>query len=96
MTTITYDDFAARDQWSGGKWYKHSVADADLRDAAAARGLRGQRSLSKRVRFTLTRRNPHDNVKALVYSTAAFSLRRARPGDASKRRCASRRSAPRP
>ncbi|MGA8078712.1 MAG: DUF6081 family protein [Xanthobacteraceae bacterium] len=72
MTTITYDDFAARDQWSGGKWYKHSVAEADLWDAAARAACAGSLVIEAR-RFTLTRRNPHDNVKALVYSTAAFS-----------------------
>ncbi len=72
MTTITYDDFAAREPWPGGKWYQHKVPDADLWDAAAQVACTGTLLIEAR-RFTLTRRNPHDNVKALVYSTAAFS-----------------------
>jgi hypothetical protein len=72
MTAIIYDDFAARDQWSGGKWYKHKVPEADLWDAAAHVACAGTLVIEAR-RFTLTRRNAHDNVKALVYSTADFA-----------------------
>jgi len=72
MTMMTYDDFAARDQWSGGKWYRHKVPEADLWDAAARIACAGTLVIEAR-RFTLTRRNAHDNVKALVYSTADFS-----------------------
>ncbi|MGB6345372.1 MAG: DUF6081 family protein [Xanthobacteraceae bacterium] len=71
MTAI-YDDFAARAAWDGGKWFKHKVPDADLWDAAAQVSCGGTLLIEAR-RFTLTRRNPHDNVKALVYSTADFS-----------------------
>jgi hypothetical protein len=72
MNTIVYDDFAAREAWSGGKWYKHKVPDADLWDPAAVVGCAGTLVIAA-PRFTLTRKNPHDNVKALVYSTADFA-----------------------
>lgn len=72
MSQVVYDDFAARDPWHGGKWYKHRVPDADLWDAAASVACAGTLVIEAR-RFTLTRRNPHDNVKALVYSTADFA-----------------------
>ena len=45
---------------------------ADLWDAAAHVACAGTLVIDVR-RFTLTRRNAHDNVKALVYSTATFA-----------------------
>ena len=73
MTALVYDDFAA-DAWPGGKWYKHKVPESDLWDPAATVACDGTLVIEAR-RFTLTRRDPHDNVKALIYSTADF-----RPG----------------
>jgi hypothetical protein len=72
MNAIVYDDFAARSAWDGGKWYKHKVPDADLWDPAATIACSGTLAIEARP-FTLTRRNPHDNVKALIYSTADFT-----------------------
>ena len=72
MSSVIYDDFAARDAWDGGRWYKHKVPGADLWDAAATIACAGTLVIEAR-RFTLTRRNPHDNVKALIYSTADFA-----------------------
>ena len=69
---LIYDGLAAREEWSAGKWYKHRVPDADLWDPAATVACAGTLVIEAR-RFTLTRRNAHDNVKALVYSTAEFS-----------------------
>jgi hypothetical protein len=70
-----YDDFAAAGPWPGDKWYKHLPAP-DLWDPAAvvtcAGGPKGTLALEAR-RFTLGRRDAHDNVKALIYSTATFS-----------------------
>lgn len=71
MKTVIYDDFSARNAWHGGKWYKHKVPDADLWDEAATVACAGTLVVEAR-RFTLTRPNPHDNVKALIYSTADF------------------------
>ena len=72
FTAVVYDDFAARDAWDGGKWYRHKVPQSDLWDAAATVSCGGTLVIEAR-RFSLTRRDPHDNVKALVYSTADFS-----------------------
>jgi hypothetical protein len=77
MNAIVYDDFAARDalagdSWDNGKWYKHNVPGADLWDPAATVACAGTLVIDA-PRFTLTRRNPHDNVKALIYSTADFA-----------------------
>jgi hypothetical protein len=70
-----YDDFAAPGSWPGGKWYKHLPA-LDLWDPAAivtcAGGPNGTLALEAQG-FTLGRRDAHDNVKALIYSTAEFS-----------------------
>ena len=67
---IVYDDFAGG--WPSGKWYKHKVPEGDLWDPAATVAGDGTLVIEAR-RFTLTRRDPHDNVKALIYSTADFS-----------------------
>jgi Family of unknown function (DUF6081) len=67
-----YDDFAAVDSWPGNKWYRHLPA-ADLWDpATVVTSGNGTLAIEAR-RFTLTRRDAHDNVKALTYSTADFS-----------------------
>jgi hypothetical protein len=72
--TFIYDDFAAASGWPGHKWYRH-LSIPDLWDPAAvvtcAGGADGTLALEAR-RFTLTRRDGHDNVKALIYSTAEF------------------------
>jgi hypothetical protein len=77
QTTI-YDDFASPGAWPGDKWYRHEPI-AGLWDPAAAvtcgGGPVGTLALEAR-RFTLARRDGHDNVKALIYSTADFA-----PGD---------------
>jgi Family of unknown function (DUF6081) len=76
--TIIYDDFATAGAWPGDKWYRH-LPIPELWDPAAvvtySGGLGGTLALEAR-RFTLTRRDGHDNVKALIYSTVEFS-----PGD---------------
>jgi len=75
---ITYDDFATAGDWPGDKWYRH-LPIPGLWDPAAvvicSGGPDGTLALEAR-RFTLTRRDGHDNVKALIYSTAEFG-----PGD---------------
>ncbi len=77
--TVIYDDFAASGAWPGvwpgDKWYRH-LPIPGLWDPAAAvtcsGGPQGPLALEER-RFTLTRRDGHDNVKALIYSTAEFA-----------------------
>jgi Family of unknown function (DUF6081) len=72
--TAIYDDFSSRDAWPGDKWYRHRVPECDLWDPAAVVTCDGDGTLAIEVRrFTLGRRDPHDNVKALIYSTADFS-----------------------
>ena len=70
--SIVYDDFAG--DWPGDKWYRH-LPIPGLWDPAAvvtcAGGTDATLALEAR-RFTLTRRDGHDNVKALIYSTAEF------------------------
>jgi Family of unknown function (DUF6081) len=76
--SITYDDFATAGDWPGDKWYRH-LPIPGLWDPAAvvicSGGPDGTLALEAQ-RFTLTRRDGHDNVKALIYSTAEFG-----PGD---------------
>ena len=73
--TIIYDDFATAGAWPGDKWYRH-LPIPELWDPAAvvtcSGGPEGTLALEAR-RFTLTRGDGHDNVKALIYSTAEFS-----------------------
>ena len=47
-------------------------ADARLWDPAAVVACGGGTLAVDARRFTLTRRDGHDNVKALIYSTAEF------------------------
>ena len=56
----------------GRQRYRHKVPEADLWDATAHVARAGTLVIGVR-RFTLTRRNAHDNVKALVYSIANFA-----------------------
>jgi hypothetical protein len=73
--TAIYDDFAASD-WPGEKWYRHLPAP-DIWDPVT-RVTCGGGSLAVEAKpFTLSCRNAHDNVKALIYSTAEFT-----PGNA--------------
>ncbi len=66
-----YDDFASTGAWPSDKCYRH-LPTPDLWDPAAV-VARGSGTLSVHApRFTLTRPDGHDNVKALIYSTAAF------------------------
>jgi hypothetical protein len=67
----TYDDFATSG-WPNPKWYRH-LPVADLWDPTAVVTCGADALILEAQRFTLTRRDPHDNVKALVYSTAPFS-----------------------
>lgn len=70
-----YDDFTTLGAWPADKWYRHLPAP-DLWDPAAV-VTRGNGTLAIEARrFTRTRRDGHDNVKALIYSTADF-----RPGE---------------
>src|SRR5690348_6173764 len=71
---VIYDDFATAGSWPGDKWYRH-LPIPGLWDPAAVVTCRGgpdgTLALEAR-RFTLSRRDGHDNVKALIYSTAEF------------------------
>ena len=70
--TIIYDDFAG--DWPGDKWYRH-LPIPDLWDPAATVTCTGGADATLALearRFTLTRPDGHDNVKALIYSTAEF------------------------
>ena len=67
----SYDDFTAPG-WPSEKWYRH-LPTPDLWDPVARVTCGGGTLRSKRSRFTLTCRDGHDNVKALIYSTAEFS-----------------------
>jgi hypothetical protein len=73
VSATIYDDFATAGAWPGDKWYRHLPAP-DLWDPAAIVTCPGDGTLVVEARrFTLTRRDAHDNVKALIYSTAEFS-----------------------
>jgi len=71
-----YDDFAADGAWPSDKWYRHRVPECDLWDPAVVvsrtAAPAGTLSIEAR-RFTLGRHDAHDNVKALIYSTAEFT-----------------------
>jgi hypothetical protein len=71
-----YDDFATPGPWPGDKWYRHRVPACELWDPATVvscgGGPDGTLAVEAR-RFTLCRQDGHDNVKALIYSTAEFS-----------------------
>jgi hypothetical protein len=73
--TVIYDDFSIAGGWPGDKWYRHEPIPG-LWDPAAivtcAGGSEGTLTLEAR-RFTLARSDGHDNVKALIYSTAQFA-----------------------
>lgn len=66
-----YDDFGVPGEWPGDKWYRHLPVPG-LWDPAAAVTRDATLAIEAR-RFTLTRRDGHDNVKALIYSTAEFA-----------------------
>jgi hypothetical protein len=67
-----YDDFATSGAWPGDKWYRH-LPVPDLWDPAATVNCAGGTLTLAAQRFTLARHDGHDNVKALIYSTAEFS-----------------------
>jgi hypothetical protein len=70
-----YDDFATPGSWPGDKWYRH-LPIPDLWDPATVVTCSGGRDGTLAVetrRFTLGRKDGHDNVKALIYSTAEFA-----------------------
>jgi Family of unknown function (DUF6081) len=69
--TVVYD-FASPGTWPGDKWYRH-LPIPGLWDPAAAVTCSGGTLALEARRFTLTRRDGHDNVKALIYSTAEFA-----------------------
>ena len=66
-----YDDFATAD-FPGEKWYRHLPAPGVWDPATRVTCGGGTLTLEARP-FTFTRRDPHDNVKALIYSTAECS-----------------------
>jgi hypothetical protein len=71
-----YDDFARPDGWPGDIWYKHRMPDYDMWDPAvvvACPGAPTRELMLEARRFTLARRDFHDHVKALMYSTADFT-----------------------
>ena len=71
MSTIVYDDFAGA--WPTDKWYRH-LPIPDLWDPVAYVTCPGNGTLALQAQpLTLTRHDPHDNVKALIYSTAEFA-----------------------
>ncbi len=63
-----YDDFTDSD-WPGEKWYRHLPAP-DIWDPVTRVTCGGGSLTLEAKAFTLTCSNAHDNVKALVYSTA--------------------------
>jgi Family of unknown function (DUF6081) len=70
-----YDDFATPGSWPGDKWYRH-LPIPGLWDPATVVTCSGGRDGTLAVetrRFTLGRKDAHDNVKALIYSTAEFA-----------------------
>jgi len=71
-STTIYDDFADAGAWPGDKWYRHMPVPG-LWDPQAKVCCAGNGALVLEARrFTLTRPDGHDNVKALIYSTAEF------------------------
>ena len=73
MDTTVYDDFAAAGSWPGTRWYRHQPVP-DLWDPSATVTCAGNGRLALEARrFTMTRPDGHDNVKALIYSTAEFA-----------------------
>jgi Family of unknown function (DUF6081) len=71
VVATIYDDFTAPAEWPGDKWYRH-LPVPDLWDPAAV-VIRDTTLAIEARRFTLTRRDGHDNVKALIYSTGEFA-----------------------
>jgi Family of unknown function (DUF6081) len=72
MSVTIYDDFGAAGALSPDKWNRHMPVPG-LWDPAAVVACGGGRLALEARRFTLTRPDAHDNVKALIYSTAEFS-----------------------
>ena len=70
--TVTIYDFAAIGDLPADKWYRHMPVPG-LWDPAATVACGSGRLAVEARRLTLTRPDPHDNVKALIYSTAQFS-----------------------
>lgn len=68
-----YDDFTASD-WPGEKWYRHLPAPG-IWDPVTRVTCSGGALAIEAKPFTLTCRDAHDNVKALIYSTAEFGPR---------------------
>jgi hypothetical protein len=69
--TAVYDDFTAPN-WPSEKWYRHLPAPG-VWDSATRVTCGGGCLALEAQPFTFTRPDPHDNVKALIYSTAEFS-----------------------
>jgi hypothetical protein len=69
-----YDDFTTAN-FPGEKWYRHLPAPGVWDPVTRVSCGAGTLTLDAQP-FTLTCQNAHDNVKALIYSTAEFS-----PGD---------------
>jgi hypothetical protein len=69
-----YDDFAGS-AWPGEKWYRHLPAPGIWDPVTRVTCGGGSLTLEAKP-FTLTCRDAHDNVKALIYSTAEV-----RPGE---------------
>jgi len=70
--TMIYDDFVSAGAWPNDKWYRH-LPTPDLWDPVAVVACGGGTLAVQATNFTLTRPDGHDNVKALIYSTAEFS-----------------------
>jgi Family of unknown function (DUF6081) len=66
-----YDEFTTSD-WPGQKWYRHLPAPGVWDPVTRVTCGNGCLTLEARP-FSLTRRDAHDNVKALIYSTAEIS-----------------------
>jgi Family of unknown function (DUF6081) len=67
-----YDDFTTS-VFPSEKWYRHLPVPGVWDPATRVSCGGGTLTLDARP-FTFTRRDAHDNVKALIYSTAEFSL----------------------
>ena len=81
-SSVTVYEFDKPNSWPGDKWYRH-LPVPDLWDPAAAVTCTGNGTLAIDARrFTLTRRDGHDNVKALTYTDGRIRPGRTRPAHA--------------
>jgi hypothetical protein len=71
--TIRYDDFAAPDLFAGGRWEKQRLPQYDMWDDTTVVTCADNTLTLDATPFRLHRRNFHDHVKAIFYSTRHFA-----------------------